>query len=52
VLGSDSPEAEAAVQAVVARYQHESGLPARPKVFSGSSMGAMAFGHLVVRVTP
>lgn len=48
ILGDASEAAEAAVAAIVERYAQERGGGA-VKVFRGSSAGAMAFGHVVVR---
>lgn len=48
ILGEAGPEAQAAVEKLVAQYSSEVGQA--PKVFEGSSSGAVQFGHLVVRV--
>lgn len=50
ILGSATQEAEAAVQAVVDAYAAEQQL-SNIKVFRGSSVGAEAFGHMVVRAS-
>ena len=44
VLGDDTPKAAASLQAVLADYKRLSGHA--PHVFSGSSVGAVAFGHV------
>lgn len=49
ILGSATLDAELAVEAIVVKYQAELGAPV--KVFRGSSVGAVAFGHVVVRVS-
>lgn len=48
VLGLSGPAGQAAVDAVVAQYREETGY--QPFVFAGSSMGAVAFGHLRVKL--
>jgi L-arabinokinase len=48
VLGLSGPAGQAAVDAVVAQYREETGY--QPFVFSGSSMGAVAFGHLRLKL--
>lgn len=48
VLGLSGPAGQAAIDAVVAQYQEETGY--QPFVFAGSSMGAVAFGHLRVKL--
>ena len=46
VLGSATPQAEASLQTVLSAYAKLSGHT--PHVFSGSSVGAVAFGHVSV----
>jgi hypothetical protein len=48
VLGLSGPAGQAAIDAVVAQYREETGY--QPFVFAGSSMGAVAFGHLRVKL--
>lgn len=50
ILATAGEAGEAAVARVVARYGADAGLPEPPKVFRGSSRGAVEFGHLVVMV--
>lgn len=50
VLGLSGPAGQAAIDAVVAQYREETGY--QPFVFAGSSMGAVAFGHLRVKLRP
>lgn len=48
VLGLAGPAGQAAIDAVAAQYREETGY--QPYVFAGSSMGAVAFGHLRIRL--
>lgn len=48
VLGLAGPAGQAAVDAVAAQYREETGY--QPFVFAGSSMGAVSFGHLRVKL--
>jgi L-arabinokinase len=50
VLGLSGPAGQAAIDSVVAQYREETGY--QPFVFAGSSMGAVAFGHLRVKLRP
>mmetsp|Transcript_30302 Transcript_30302/g.95606 ORF Transcript_30302/g.95606 Transcript_30302/m.95606 type:complete len:296 (+) Transcript_30302:683-1570(+) len=50
VLGEASDEAQAAIDAVLDEYASETGR--RPYVVSGSSAGAVAFGHVELRCSP
>jgi len=48
VLGLAGPAGQAAIDAVAAQYREETAY--QPYVFAGSSMGAVAFGHLRIRL--
>ncbi|KAK9803166.1 hypothetical protein WJX72_006956 [[Myrmecia] bisecta] len=51
VIGEASEAGQAAIERVVQRYSSQTG-GYSPQVFTGSSLGADAFGHLVIKPLP